>query len=107
MDRIDLTRCGCQPERLGTYVKKSSCPCEVEPRLDPVGCRTIDKDAMVGSKRSDALTRPAIVVTGPQLIPIKNARDEIVVGDEHQLPDGIDDIGRGGIALATAPPGQA
>ena len=29
------------------------------------------------------------------------------IGDDHQLSDGIDEVGRGGIALAAASPRQA
>ena len=32
--------------------------------------------------------------------------DEIVVGDEHELPDGGNDVGRGAVALAASTPRQ-
>src|SRR5262249_1852599 len=62
---------------------------------------------MMGSQRSDALARPTIAMAGRQLIPIENARDQIIVRNEHQLSYGLDDVRRGGVALAVAPPGQS
>jgi hypothetical protein len=99
MHRIDLPRFGSQPERLGTDVKKCRRLSEVEPRFDTVCSRTINRDPIVRSKSGNTLTRPSIAVTGPQLVSVENARDEIVVGNKHQLTDGIDDVGCCGIAL--------
>ena len=62
---------------------------------------------MMGSQRSDALARPAIAMAGRQLIPIENARDQIIVRNKHQLSYGLDDVRRGAVALAVAPPGQS
>ena len=82
MDRIDLPRFGSQPERLGADVKKCRCLSKVEPRFDTVCSRTINRDPMVGSQSSDALTRPSIAVTGPQFVSIENACNQVVIGDE-------------------------
>jgi hypothetical protein len=102
MDRIDLPSFGGQLERPRADVKKRRCLTEVEPRLNSLCSRTINRDLIVGSQRRNALTRPAITIAGRQLVPIENARNEIVVRNEHQLADGIDDIVRRGIALAAA-----
>ena len=59
------------------------------------------------SQRSNALTRPAIAISGRQLVPIENAYDEVVIRNEHQLSYGIDDVRRGGIALASSAPWQS
>ncbi len=107
MDRIDLPRFGSQPERLGADVKKCRRLSEVEPRFETVCRRTINRDPIVGSKSGNALTRPSIAVAGPQLVSVQNACNEVVIGNEHQLTDGVDDVRQGRIALAASPPGQA
>jgi hypothetical protein len=49
--------------------------------------------AVMRAKRGDALTRPAIAIACPQLVPVQNAGDEIAIGDQHQLPNCGNDIG--------------
>jgi hypothetical protein len=38
-------------------------------------------------------------MAGRQLIPIENARDQIIVRNEHQLSYGLDDVRRGGVMM--------
>ena len=54
---------------------------------------------MVRSERCHALSGPAIAMAGDELIPVEDAGNEIVVGDEREMADGGDDIGRGAVAL--------
>src|SRR5262247_4445006 len=107
MDRRDLPDFGGESECLGTDTKKFGRLREIEPRLNSICRRSIHWNPMMGSQRSDALARPAIAMAGRQLIPIENARDQIIVRNEHQLSYGLDDVRRGGVALAVAPPGQS
>src|SRR6516164_3840809 len=107
MDGVDLPGFGGESERLWTDIKKRGRLCEIEPRLNSICSRTINRDLIVGSLCSNALTRPAITITGCQLVPIENARDEVAIRNEHQLPDGIDDIGRRRIARSTTLPRQS
>src|SRR5262249_52474393 len=69
--------------------------------------RLVDGDAVMGAERGDTLARPAIAIAGHQPIPVQDAGDEIVVGDQHQLAYGGNHIGRGVGALPAPPPGQA
>lgn len=62
----------------------------------------MDGDCVVGPRAGDALSRPAVLVSRAQSIPIENAGDEVIVGDEYELANGIEDVGGGGVALAAA-----
>src|SRR5262249_1821789 len=62
---------------------------------------------VIGAQRGDTLARPAIAIAGHQPVPVQDAGDEIVVGDQHQLAYGGNHIGRGAGALPAPPPGQA
>ncbi|WP_292464942.1 hypothetical protein [Mesorhizobium sp.] len=53
--------------------------------------------------RSDPLPCPAIAMPSHQAVPVENAGDQVIAGDQHQLPDGCDDVGGVRIALATSP----
>lgn len=48
----------------------------------------------------DPLPCPAIAMPGHQAVADENAGDQIIAGDQHQLPDGCDDIGGGAVALS-------
>ena len=58
---------------------------EVEPWFDSIFGRLVDSNAMMRAQRGDALTRPAIAVACYQSVPVQDAGDKIVVGDQHQL----------------------
>ena len=88
-------------------MKKLGGPGQVEPRLDAVGGGAVDRDPMMGSQRRDPVPGPAIAVAGDQPVAVQQPRDQIVAGDADQQADGIDDVGRGTVALATAPLRQA
>lgn len=58
-------------------------------------------------ERSDPLPCPAIAVAGHQAIPVEDAGNQVIIGDENQLPDGGQDVGRSAVALSAPPPRQA
>jgi hypothetical protein len=59
------------------------------------------------AQRGDAFARPAVAVAGEEAVPVQDAGDEIVAGEEHQLPHGGDDVGRSAVTLSLAPARQA
>ena len=92
MNGGDLTAFGRQPERLGADAEMRGRLGQVEPGLDPVRGGSVDWNMMVGTQRRDTLPRPAITVAGYKLIPIQEAGDEIVIGDQDETSDGGEDI---------------
>src|SRR5262245_62594890 len=76
------------------HLKKPRGIVEVNPRFDSVVSRLVDGDAVIGAQRGDTLARPAIAIAGHQPIPVQDAGDEIVVGDQHQLAYGGEHVGR-------------
>ena len=54
-------------------------------------------------ERSDTFARPAIAVARHQTIAVEDASDQIITGDENELPDGSEDIGRCRVALPSTP----
>ena len=104
---LDLTSFRRNPECSRRHSKKPRGIVEVKPRFDSVVSRLMDGDAVMGAQRGDTLARPAIAIAGHQPIPVQDAGDEIVVGDQHQLAYGGNHIGRGAGALPAPPPGQA
>ena len=93
MECLDLTSFHRAPECFRCYLKKPRGIVEVKPRFDSVVSRLIDGDAVIGAQRGDTLARPAIAIAGHQPIPVQDAGDEIVVGDQHQLAYGGNHIG--------------
>ena len=57
-------------------------------------------------ERGDPLPCPAIAVAGHQAVPVEDAGDQIVIGDENQLADG-EHVGGDAVALSAAAPRQA
>ncbi len=98
MDGVDLTVLCGPPECLGGDVKKPGGLGQVEPGLNAVGRRAMDRDPVVGSQRGHPLPCPAIAVAGDQTVTVQKPRDQIVAGDADQQADGFDDIGRGAVA---------
>jgi hypothetical protein len=41
-----------------------------------------------------------------QLVPVQQAGDQIIIGNEDQLSNSISNVGRSAVMLATAPAGQ-
>ena len=57
---------------------------------------------MVRSQCCHPLAGPAVATACGQSVPVEDAGKEIIIGDEDQLPNGGDEIGRCAFAL-TAP----
>ena len=62
---------------------------------------------MMRPERGDPLPCPAIAVAGHQSIPVEDAGNQVIIGDENQLADGGDDVGGGAVTLSAATPRQA
>ena len=107
MNGLDLASFGGKPERLGADAEKRGRFGQIEPGLDAVRSRAIDRDLVVRPQRGHALARPTIAVASDKSVPVQNAGNQIIIGDEHELPDGGDDVGGGAVALASAPARQA
>ena len=85
MNRLDLTGFCCQSERSGRDMEKPRGLAEVQPRFDPVIGGLVDGNAVMRAQRGDALTRPAIAIACHQSVPVQDAGDEIVIGNQYQL----------------------
>ena len=48
---------------------------------------------MMRAQRGDAFTRPAIAIACHQSVPVQDAGDEIVIGNQHQLSNCGNHIG--------------
>src|SRR5262249_9625711 len=90
---LDLISFRRNPECFRRHLKKPRGIVEVKPRFDSVVSRLVDGDAVIGAQRGDTLARPAIAIAGHQPVPVQDAGDEIVVGDQHQLAYGGNHIG--------------
>ena len=55
-------------------------------------------------ERGDPLPCPAIAVAGHQAIPVEDAGNQIIIGDENQLADGGEDVGGDPVARSAATP---
>ena len=99
---VDLADFGCQPERFRRDAEKLGRVAQVEPWLDSIRLRPVGGNPVMRSQRRHPLAGPTIAMAGGQPVPVEDAGDQIIVGDEDQLPDGGDDVLRGAIAL-TAP----
>ena len=88
MDRLDFTDLHRQSERLRRDVQEARGLAEIEPRLMPVFGWLVHRDAVMRAQRGDALARPTVAMTCDKAIPVQDAGDEIVTGDEHKLANG-------------------
>ena len=102
MDCFDPAGFGCQPERFGCDVEQGCRLGQVEPWLDTVGSWTVCGDLSVRPQGADPLSGPAIAIAGAKPIPVQDAGNQIVLGDEGQLLDGFDDVCRCAVAPSTA-----
>ena len=93
MDGGDLASFRRQSQGFGRDLEKPRGVAEIEPRLDPVISGFEHWNAVMRAQRRDALPRPAVAVASNKAIPVEDAGDEIVIGDQHQLADSRDDIG--------------
>src|SRR5271165_2006421 len=80
---------------------------EIEPWLVLIFGRLVHRNAVMRPQGSDAFARPSIAMARNKAIPVEDAGDKVVIGDEDELPNGGNHIGCGAVALAAAPSGQA
>ena len=59
------------------------------------------------TQRGDALTCPAVAMTRDEAIPVEDAGNDIIIGDQHELANSGNHIGCGVITLTTTAFGQA
>src|SRR4249920_3033867 len=102
MEGVSLPAFGGEPERLLADAEELGRPGQVQPGFDAVCGRAPHRDAMVGAQRRPTLAGPTIAMTREELVAVQNARNEIVIGDAHQQPNGGDYVGRGAVALAAS-----
>src|SRR5215468_2314881 len=107
MKRFDLTRFRSDPERLARDAKQPGCFAQVEIWLVPILCRSINRNLVVGAQRRHPLTGPSVAISGDEPVSVESTCDKIVIGNQHELAYGGDDIGCGAIALTLAPERQA
>src|SRR6266481_2945977 len=107
MPRFDFARFGGEPERLRCNAEQTRRLVQIKPWLVPIWRRPKDRDLMMRPERADPLPCPAIAVAGHQAVPVEDAGDEIIIGDENQLADGGEDVGADTVALSAATPRQA
>ena len=107
MNGFDLARFGGEPERLCCNAEQTRRLVQIEPWLVPVRRRSEYRDLMVRPERGDPLPCPAIAVAGHQSVSVENTGNQVIIGDENQLADGGEDVGRGAVALSAATPRQA
>src|SRR6266540_2185104 len=101
MNAFDLACFDGESEGLRCNAEEARRLVQVEPWLGPIRCRPEDRDLVMRSVCGDPLPCPAIAMPGHQAVAVENAGDQIIAGDQHQLPDGCDDITRGAVALST------
>jgi len=58
------------------------------------------------AQRGDAVTCPTVAMTRDEAIPLENASDDIIIGDQHELANSGNHIGCGAVVLTAAASGQ-
>src|ERR1700720_2594279 len=102
MAPFDLARFGGEPKRLRCNAEQTRRLVQIEPWLVPIRHRPKDRDLMMRPERGDALPCPAIAVAGHQAVPVEDAGNQIIIGDENQLADGGEHVGGDAVALSAA-----
>jgi hypothetical protein len=82
-----------ESERLWRDAEQTCGLVQIEPWLYSIHRWPEDRDLVIRPERGHSLAGPAIAVAGHQTVSIEDAGNQIIIGDEHQLPDGRDDIG--------------
>ncbi|ANT54601.1 hypothetical protein MEA186_31721 [Mesorhizobium amorphae CCNWGS0123] len=99
MSPFDLARLGGEPEGLRCNAEKAHRLVPVKPWLFAVWRRPEDRDLMMRPVRGDPFACPSIATAGHQSIAVEDAGNQIIIGDEHQLADGRDDVAGRAVAL--------
>src|SRR5262249_36492791 len=104
--RLNFGIFGGNPQRLWVDREMSGSSGQIEPRFDPVLCRTVHRNLVMRPQCCSPLARPAVAVPSGQLVPVQQPGDQIIIGNEYELPNSVDDIRSGTVALAAPPAGQ-
>jgi hypothetical protein len=103
MHRLNVGTFGGKTQRLGADAEISGSLGQIEPRFDAVFGGTVDRDFVMRTQRGHALAGPTVALACRQFVPVQQPGDQIIIGNEDKLPDGVDNIGRGAAALTTPP----
>ena len=106
MDGLDLASLRRQPEGFWCDMHEPRSLAEIEPRLIPIFGWLVHWNAVMRAQRGDALTCPAVAMTRDEAIPVEDAGDDIIIGDQHELANSGNHIGCGAVALTAAASGQ-
>jgi hypothetical protein len=74
--------------------------------LIPIFGWLVHWNAVMRAQRGDTLTCPAVAMTRDEAIPVEDAGDDIIIGDQHELANSGNHIGCGAVALTAAASGQ-
>src|ERR1700692_2061537 len=107
MPPFDLAGFGGEPKRLRCNAEQTRSLVQIKPWLVPVWRRPKNRDLMMGPEGGDPLPCPAMAVAGHQAVPVEDAGDQVIIGDENQLADGGEHVGGDAVALSAAAPRQA
>src|SRR5260221_12415655 len=107
MTPFDLARFGGEPERLRCNAEQTRRLVQIKPWLVPIWRRPKDRDLMMRPERADPLPGPAIAVAGHQAVPVEDAGNQIIIGDENKLGVGGEDVGGGAFGCTRETPRQA
>ena len=103
MNGGDLAGLRRQSEGFGRDLENPRGVAEIEPRFDTVISGFEHRNTVMGAQRCDAFSRPAIAMAGDEAVSVEDARDDIVIGDQHELTDRSNDVGRSAVALPAPP----
>src|SRR3981081_4531204 len=107
MTSFDFARFDGEPERLRCNAEQTRRLVQIKPWLVSIWRRPKDRDLMIRPERADPLPCPAFAVAGHQAVPVEDAGNQIIIGDENQLADGGEHVGGDAVALSAAAPRHA
>jgi hypothetical protein len=90
---LDFGIFGGKPKGFGADAKIRGGLGEVEPGFDAIVGRAMNRDFVMRTERRHALAGPTVAMAGREPIPVQHSGDQIIVGNENELPDGGDDVG--------------
>src|SRR3981081_1012101 len=107
MPPFDFARVDRAPKRVRCNAEEARRLVQIKPWLVPIWRRPKNRDLMMRPERGDPLPCPAIAVAGHQAVPVEDAGDQVIIGDENQLAAGGEHVGGDSVALSAAAPRQA
>src|SRR3979409_2793901 len=102
MGCLDLSGFSGKPQRLGRNLEKLRGVAQVEPWLYPVLGGLEHRDAIVRPHRCHTLAGPSVTIAALQAVAVEDAGDQVVIGDEHELMHGSDQLAGGGVSSTAA-----